>query len=121
MTLLWIALLPLLGVLVPALTAQRGRTWCSLATGILPATALLLTLLQIPLMEVKRCVLLPPDTRTRPGAAFRLDGLSLLFNYCLGIGLLILVCPFLPASMCLDALRLLDAVYGLDGRHLDLR
>ncbi len=48
MTLLWIALLPLLGVLVPALTAQRGRTWCSLATGILPATALLLTLLQIP-------------------------------------------------------------------------
>jgi len=32
MTLLWIALLPLLGVLVPALTAQRGRTWCSLAT-----------------------------------------------------------------------------------------
>ena len=48
MTLLWIALLPLLGVLVPALTAQRGRSFCSLATAVLPATALVMTLLNVP-------------------------------------------------------------------------
>ncbi|KFC50282.1 hypothetical protein DK37_13185 [Halomonas sp. SUBG004] len=94
MTLLWIALLPLLGVLVPALTAQRGRTWCSLATGILPATALLLTLLQIPALLEGEALRFAADWMPALGLelAFRLDGLSLLFNLLiLGIGLLILL------------------------------
>ena len=94
MTLLWIALLPLLGVLVPALTAQRGRTWCSLATGILPATALLLTLLQIPALMEGEALRFAADWMPALGLelAFRLDGLSLLFNLLiLGIGLLILL------------------------------
>ncbi|MBZ5486588.1 monovalent cation/H+ antiporter subunit A [Halomonas aquamarina] len=94
MTLLWIALLPLLGVLVPALTAQRGRTLCSLATGIVPAIALLLTLMQLPGLldgEALR-VSVPWLPELGLELAFRLDGLSLLFNLLiLGIGLLILL------------------------------
>ncbi|PRY66217.1 multisubunit potassium/proton antiporter PhaA subunit /multisubunit potassium/proton antiporter PhaB subunit [Vreelandella songnenensis] len=94
MTLLWIALLPLLGVLVPALTAQRGRTLCSLATGIVPAIALLLTLMQLPALlageALRVSVMWLPELGLE--LAFRLDGLSLLFNLLiLGIGLLILL------------------------------
>jgi multicomponent K+:H+ antiporter subunit A len=94
MTLLWITLLPLLGVLVPALTARRGRRSCSLATAILPALALLLTLSQVPGLvdgETLRFSLAwMPSLRL--DLALRLDGLSLLFNLLImGIGLLILL------------------------------
>ena len=94
MTLLWIALLPLLGVLVPALTAQRGRTLCSLATGIVPAIALLLTLMQLPALLAGEALRVSVTWLPELGLelAFRLDGLSLLFNLLiLGIGLLILL------------------------------
>lgn len=94
MILLWIALLPLLGVLVPALTAQRGRTLCSLATGIIPAIALLLTLMQLPAMLDGEALRVSFTWMPELGLelAFRLDGLSLLFNMLiLGIGLLILL------------------------------
>ncbi|RUR42479.1 monovalent cation/H+ antiporter subunit A [Vreelandella populi] len=94
MTLLWIALLPLLGVLVPALTAQRGRTMCSLATGLVPAIALLLTLMQLPALLAGEALRVSITWLPELGLelAFRLDGLSLLFNLLiLGIGLLILL------------------------------
>ncbi|MDR5873855.1 monovalent cation/H+ antiporter subunit A [Vreelandella gomseomensis] len=94
MTLLWIALLPLLGVLVPVLNAQRSRVACSLATALLPAVALLLTLMQIPAMldgeTLRFAVGWLPELNLE--LALRLDGLSLLFNLLIiGIGLLILL------------------------------
>lgn len=94
MTLLWIALLPLLGVLVPALTTRRGRGFCSLATAVLPATALVMTLLNVPALldgeQLRFSVTWMPELALN--LAFRLDGLSLLFNLLiLGIGLLIIL------------------------------
>ncbi|MGM0855963.1 MAG: monovalent cation/H+ antiporter subunit A [Pseudomonadota bacterium] len=94
MTLLWIALLPLLGVLVPVLNAQRSRVACSLATALLPAIALLLTVMQIPAMldgeTLRFAVGWMPELNLE--LALRLDGLSLLFNLLIiGIGLLILL------------------------------
>ncbi|WGI26779.1 monovalent cation/H+ antiporter subunit A [Halomonas alkaliantarctica] len=94
MTLLWIALLPLLGVLVPALTARRGRGFCSLATAVLPATALVMTLLNVPALldgeQLRFSATWMPELALN--LAFRLDGLSLLFNLLiLGIGLLIIL------------------------------
>ncbi|PKH59053.1 MULTISPECIES: monovalent cation/H+ antiporter subunit A [unclassified Halomonas] len=94
MTLLWIALLPLLGVLVPALTARRGRGFCSLATAVLPATALVMTLLNVPALldgeQLRFSVTWMPELALN--LAFRLDGLSLLFNLLIfGIGLLIIL------------------------------
>ncbi|WP_192035243.1 monovalent cation/H+ antiporter subunit A [Halomonas sp. YLGW01] len=94
MTLLWIALLPLLGVLVPALTERRGRRFCSLATGVLPALALWLTLSQLPALADGETLRFAVDWIPALGLdlAFRLDGLSVLFNLLiLGIGLLILL------------------------------
>ncbi|GEN27641.1 monovalent cation/H+ antiporter subunit A [Halovibrio variabilis] len=94
MTLLWIALLPLLGVLVPTLTAGRGRRYCSLATAVLPAVALVMTLLNVPALldgeQLRFSASWMPELAL--DLAFRLDGLSLLFNLLiLGIGLLIIL------------------------------
>ncbi|SJN13907.1 Na(+) H(+) antiporter subunit A; Na(+) H(+) antiporter subunit B [Halomonas citrativorans] len=94
MTLLWIALLPLLGVLVPLITAQRDRSVCSLATSVVPAAALLLTLLQVPALLDGETLRFHAEWMPELGLelAFRLDGLSLLFNLLiLGIGLLVLL------------------------------
>ncbi|ATJ81720.1 monovalent cation/H+ antiporter subunit A [Halomonas beimenensis] len=94
MTLLWIALLPLLGVLVPALGAGLRRRECSLATAALPALALLLTLFEVPALLDGESLRVAVDWIPTLGLelAFRLDGLSLLFNLLiLGIGLLILL------------------------------
>ncbi|WP_043527993.1 monovalent cation/H+ antiporter subunit A [Litchfieldella xinjiangensis] len=94
MTLLWIPLLTLLGVLVPVFTERYGRGVLSLATATLPAVALALTLLQIPTLlegDIPRVSLawLP---ELGLDLAFRLDGLSLLFALLiLGIGLLIIL------------------------------
>lgn len=94
MTLLWIPLLPLLGVLVPALTGSRGRPLCTLATAVLPAIALAMTLAQLPALgagDIPR-VSLSWVPQLGLDLAFRLDGLSLLFNVLiLGIGLLIIL------------------------------
>ncbi|XKE46329.1 monovalent cation/H+ antiporter subunit A [Halomonas organivorans] len=94
MTLLWIALLPLLGVLVPALGAGLRRRECSLATAALPTLALLLTLFEVPALLDGESLRVAVDWIPTLGLelAFRLDGLSLLFNLLiLGIGLLILL------------------------------
>ncbi|MGQ7245976.1 monovalent cation/H+ antiporter subunit A [Halomonas sp. V046] len=94
MTLLWIPLLPLLGVLVPAFTASRGRFVCTLATALLPALALAMTLQHLPALMDGEVVRASLDWAPQMGLdlAFRLDGLSLLFNLLiLGIGLLILL------------------------------
>ena len=94
MTLLWIALLPLLGVLVPAFTARRGRRFCSLATALRPAFALVMTLGQLPSLAAGEVLRFVVDWVPSLGLdlAFRLDGLSVLFNLVIvGIGLLILL------------------------------
>ncbi|PRY71674.1 monovalent cation/H+ antiporter subunit A [Halomonas ventosae] len=94
MTLLWIALLPLLGVLVPAFTERRGRRFCSLATALLPALALALMFGQLPALAAGEALRFAVDWVPTLGLdlAFRLDGLSLLFNLLIiGIGLLILL------------------------------
>ncbi|GAA3898065.1 monovalent cation/H+ antiporter subunit A [Halomonas cibimaris] len=94
MTLLWIALLPLAGVLAPVLTARYGRTACTLATALLPALALALTLLQVPALADGESLRFSASWLPQLGLdlALRLDGLTLLFNLLiLGIGLLILL------------------------------
>ncbi|MCE0732859.1 monovalent cation/H+ antiporter subunit A [Halomonas sp. G15] len=94
MTLMWIALLPLAGMLVPMVTAGRGRRACSLATAVLPALALLLMLAQLPALSAGEALRVSVTWIPSLGLdlAFRLDGLSLLFNLLImGIGLLILL------------------------------
>ncbi|MCP1325882.1 proton-conducting transporter membrane subunit, partial [Halomonas sp. 707D4] len=94
MTLLWIALLPLLGVLVPVLAGRRSRLTCSLATAIAPAVALGLTLGLVPALGADEPLRFFAEWLPELGLALalRLDGLSLLFNLLiLGIGLLILL------------------------------
>ena len=94
MTLMWIALLPLAGMLVPIATARRGRRFCSLASAALPALALVLMLAQLPALSAGEALRASVAWIPTLGLelAFRLDGLSLLFNLLiLGIGLLILL------------------------------
>ncbi|TDO09846.1 MULTISPECIES: monovalent cation/H+ antiporter subunit A [Halomonas] len=94
MILLWIALLPLLGMLVPAFTQRSGRRHCTQSTALLPALALLLTLSQVPALQTGEALRFTAEWVPMLGLelAFRLDGLSLLFNILiLGIGLLILL------------------------------
>mgnify|MGYP000120139296 FL=1 len=94
MTLLWIALLPLLGVLVPAFTQRRGRPFCSLATAVLPALALALMFAQLPELAAGETLRFAVGWIPTLGLdlALRLDGLSVLFNLLIiGIGLLILL------------------------------
>ncbi|MGR4069407.1 monovalent cation/H+ antiporter subunit A [Billgrantia sp. C5P2] len=94
MTLLWIPLLTLLGMLVPMLSAHRGRRFCTLATAVLPALALLLVLVQWPALAADAALRFSLEWLPALDLelAFRLDGLSLLFNLLiLGIGLLILL------------------------------
>jgi multicomponent K+:H+ antiporter subunit A len=94
MTLPWILLLPLLGSLVPVLTANWRRSACALATAIPPAIALMLLLFhaeQIFAGETLRfflewAPLLGLDI------TIQLDGLAFLFCLLiLGIGLLIIL------------------------------
>ncbi|MEO3677607.1 monovalent cation/H+ antiporter subunit A [Rheinheimera fenheensis] len=94
MTLLWILLLPLLGSLVPVLTARWSRSACALATAIPPSVALMLLLYHsstildggsvrfflswIPLLGLDITIIL--------------DGLAFMFGLLiLGIGLLIIL------------------------------
>jgi len=82
MTLLWIALLPLVGMLVPMATAGRGRRLCSLATAALPALALLLMLAQVPALSAGEALRFSVAWVPSLGLdlAFRLDGLSLRWD-----------------------------------------
>ncbi|WP_413615917.1 monovalent cation/H+ antiporter subunit A [Halomonas cupida] len=94
MTLFWIPLLPLLGVLVPALVAKRSRPLCTLATAVLPAIALTMSLAALPEITAGNFPRVAIDWIPQLGLdlAFRLDGLSLMFNVLiLGIGLLIIL------------------------------
>ncbi|MFO7909447.1 MAG: monovalent cation/H+ antiporter subunit A [Halomonas sp.] len=94
MILLWIALLPLLGVLVPALLGQRDRVLSTRITAIAPALALLLTFSQVPALIDGETLRFSVGWLPELGLdlALRLDGLTLLFNLLiLGIGLLILL------------------------------
>lgn len=94
MTLLWILLLPMLGSLVPVLSAKTSRSTCALLTAIPPALALaiLLSLTQTVFSgEVLRFGL---DWVPLLGLeiVIRLDGLAYLFSLLiLGIGLLIIL------------------------------
>ncbi|MDX1678018.1 monovalent cation/H+ antiporter subunit A [Arsukibacterium sp.] len=94
MTLLWILLLPLLGTLVPLLTANWRRSACAMATAIPPAFALMILLYHASAVFAGESLryslawipLLGLDI------SIRLDGLAFLFSLLiLGIGLLIIL------------------------------
>ncbi|MDH2433126.1 monovalent cation/H+ antiporter subunit A [Pokkaliibacter sp. MBI-7] len=94
MILLWIALLPLFGVLVPLLCSQRSRLFTSWATAAAPAIALGLTLSQagtvLQHQTLRYTLSWLPSLQL--DYALRLDGLALLFVcLVLGIGLLVIL------------------------------
>ncbi len=94
MTLMWIPLLPLLGTLVPILTAGFGRTRCAWATAIMPVLALVLTLSLVSELENSRAIQaqLSWIPALNLNLSFRFDGLALLFSILiLGIGLLVIL------------------------------
>ena len=93
-TLLWLPLLPLLGSLVPLLTARYSRNVCALFTAILPFIALLLVAEMTPdvLNGENHYAAAQWIPLLNLNIAFRLDGLSLLFSILiLGIGLLVIL------------------------------
>ncbi|EAQ64092.1 putative NADH dehydrogenase [Marinomonas sp. MED121] len=93
-TLLWLPLLPLLGSLVPLLTARYHRNVCTLFTAILPFIALLLVAQMTPdvLNGENHYAAAQWIPLLNLNIAFRLDGLSLLFSILiLGIGLLVIL------------------------------
>jgi multicomponent K+:H+ antiporter subunit A len=93
-TLLWLPLLPLLGSLVPLLTARYHRNICTLFTAILPFIALLLVAEMAPdvLNGKNHYAFAQWIPLLNLNLAFRLDGLSLLFSILiLGIGLLVIL------------------------------
>ncbi|GGC06998.1 monovalent cation/H+ antiporter subunit A [Marinobacterium zhoushanense] len=94
MNLIWVPLLPLLGTLVPLLTARTGRTLCAWTTSLLPALSLLIVLFHAPtvLSGATLKSTLPWIPALDLELAFRLDGLGLLFALLiLGIGLLVIL------------------------------
>lgn len=94
MSFLWVPLLPLLGTLVPALTARLGRTTCAWFTALAPALALVLVLLNAPAVLDGEVIHVAVSWIPALGLelSFRLDGLALLFCLLvLGIGLLVIL------------------------------
>ena len=92
--LLFLVLFPLLGSLVPVLTARWSRSYSSLATAILPAAAFALVLHLAPAVFAGETLFykLPWVEALGLSLSFRLDGLSLLFVFLiLGIGLLVIL------------------------------
>ncbi len=94
MNLLWVVLLPLIGTLVPLLTARFGRSVCAFSVAVLPAWSLTLALMyagdifdgQTIRQSIEWIPIMGLDL------SFRLDGLSLLFLLLiLGIGLLVIL------------------------------
>jgi multicomponent K+:H+ antiporter subunit A len=94
MSLFWIPILPIAGILVPLLTARLNRTWCALSTAILPAAALLLLLSQATEVFNRQYIAASISWIPQLGLhlSFQLDGLAFLFGVLvLGIGLLIIL------------------------------
>ncbi|OUE45817.1 monovalent cation/H+ antiporter subunit A [Billgrantia desiderata SP1] len=94
MSLLWIPLLTIIGIIVPVMTSRHGRKTCVTATLIAPLLALGLVLLQAPAVLAGDVVSLQIPWMPLLGLdlALRIDGLTLLFSLLiLGIGSLILL------------------------------
>ncbi|WP_233081594.1 monovalent cation/H+ antiporter subunit A [Rheinheimera soli] len=92
--LLFIVLFPLIGSLVPVLTARWSRSYSALATALLPLAALVFVLQLAPAVFSGETLFykLPWVEALGLSLSFRLDGLSLLFLFLiLGIGLLIIL------------------------------
>ncbi|PIE44380.1 MAG: monovalent cation/H+ antiporter subunit A [Gammaproteobacteria bacterium] len=94
MSLLWVVLLPLIGTLVPLLTARFGRNFCAFSVSILPFWSLVLVLLFagdiFDGQSIRQSIAWIPAMGLN--LSFRLDGLSLLFLLLiLGIGLLVVL------------------------------
>ncbi|MDP3298744.1 MAG: monovalent cation/H+ antiporter subunit A, partial [Phenylobacterium sp.] len=93
MTLAWIALLPFLGALAPALAIRLGRNACALATGLVTTTALVLLLSLAPQVMAGEVVTARISWFPSLGLNlnFFLDALGLMFaGMILGIGLLVI-------------------------------
>ena len=94
LTLAWIALLPFLGALAPALAIRLGRNACALATGLVTATALALLLSLAPQVMAGQVVTARLEWFPSLGLNlnFFLDALGLMFaGMILGIGLLVII------------------------------
>ncbi|MCC5883344.1 MAG: monovalent cation/H+ antiporter subunit A [Halomonas sp.] len=94
MSLLWIPLLTIIGIIVPVMTSRHGRRACVTATLIAPLLALGLVLLHAPAVLAGDVVSLRIPWMPLLGLdlALRIDGLTLLFSLLiLGIGSLILL------------------------------
>ena len=94
MSLFWIPLLPILGIVLPLLTSGHGRNLCALATALLPAVALGLLLGHY--SDVLSGGDLTADLAWIPRMdlrlSYHLDGLAFLFCLLiLGIGLLVIL------------------------------
>lgn len=93
-SLIWLPFLPLLGTLVPLLSARLSRTTCAFLTAALPALTLLLVLSHAgAIFEGERFhAVIPWIPVIGLDLAFRLDGLAMLFAILiLGIGLLVIL------------------------------
>lgn len=94
MSLLWILLLPMLGTLLPLLTAKYSRNLCALLTALPPAIAFLLLLSETSAVFAGESLRYSLAWVPVLGLdiALRLDGLAYLFSVLiLGIGLLIIL------------------------------
>src|SRR5699024_1949317 len=94
MLLLWIALLPLLAILVPSMSRNMPRGILSWGTALLPAGALVLLLAQASSLLAGQALTIAVPWVPQLGLEFalRLDGLSFLFALLiLGIGQLIIL------------------------------
>lgn len=93
-SLIWLPFLPLLGTLIPHITARFSRTACAFMTAALPALTLFLVLSHAgDIFQGERFqAAVPWIPAIGLELAFRLDGLALLFAILiLGIGLLVIL------------------------------
>src|SRR5699024_8739611 len=81
MKLLWIALLPVFGILVPSLLRNQPRKTLSWSAALLPTAAFLLLLAQAQVLLAGQTLTMAVSWVPQLGLelAFRLDGLSFLF------------------------------------------
>ncbi|GHG76760.1 monovalent cation/H+ antiporter subunit A [Alishewanella longhuensis] len=94
MNVLWIALLPMLGTLLPLLMAKRSRTACALVTALAPMLALAILLSHTQSVFAGQIWQFQADWIPLLGlnVHFRLDGLAYLFALLiLAIGLLVIL------------------------------
>ena len=94
MSLFWIPMLPLIGILVPLLSSRLSRTSCAFSTAIAPALALLLLLSHTSEVFDRQYLTATADWIPHLGLylSYQLDGLAFLFGVLvLGIGLLVIL------------------------------